>query len=423
MVEHHWTSDFSSKITFVSSDFDYDFFHTENKLPPNSRNERVAKMSEIKERQLIFSNNHHFLNDNRLKWGYQYTDYAVKSGYEEIRGNRPPIGEGLDTDGNLQVLFSEFSTDANQQFSVNAGLRYSYYSRLKKSYFEPRLHLKYKLLPSLDIHANAGRYCQFLNRLIELKINRLTLIDNPIWVLANNEQTPVVTALQYQIGAIFHKDGWVIDLQSYYKNVMGITSSSLGFELLPEEGFDKGESKIKGIDLLVKKRWKNYRTWFSYSLSRVDYFFDNYSATSFPAAYDQRHSASWANLYAYKNWEFSLGFSITSGTPYTIITDFSLQSNPEPDSDLIEVDYDEINGQTLPFNHHLDASIVYKFLPKNTNRWQGNIGLSVYNIYNQQNIHTREYEVDTTDDNPKIRFFDYKTLGFTPNLVLRFQWH
>ena len=417
-----WTADFSSKLTVVSSDFDYDYFHQEAQTPPNPKNERVAKMSKINEQQLIFTNSHKLASNHRLKWGYQYTNYDVKSGYEEIRGNRPPIGEGLDTEGQLQVLFSEISTNKDKRFGVDAGLRYSYYSVLKKSYFEPRIHLKYALSNSVNLHINAGKYHQFLNQLIELRVNRSTLLDNPIWALANNQQTPVITAFQYQIGAIFHKNGWVIDVQGYYKNVMGITSSSLGFELLPQAGFDEGESKIKGMDLLVKKRWKNYRSWLSYSLCKVDYFFDNYAATSFPAAYDQRHAANWANLFSYKNWEFSLGFSMTSGTPYTVITNFEFQPNPMPGPELIEVDYDKINGQNVPLNHHLDASVVYNFLPKNTNRWRGNIGFSVYNIYNQQNVHTREYTVETGENNPEIQFFDYKTLGITPNLVLRVEW-
>ncbi|MFT6743034.1 MAG: hypothetical protein ACJAVF_004557 [Paraglaciecola sp.] len=422
-IEQEWSNHFSSKITVISSDYDYDYFHIEIRMLPNPRNEFVAKMSKINEQQLILSNQHQLAGNHRLKWGYQYTNYDVKSGFEERRGNRPPIGEGLNTAGKLQVLFSEISTDKNKRFGVDAGLRYSYYSRLKKSYFEPRLHLKYTLSPSLDLHANAGQYHQFLNRLIELKINRPTLIDNPIWVLANDKQTPVVTAFQYQVGAIFHKNGWIVDVQSYYKKLTGITSSSLGFELLPQEGFDAGESRIKGLDLLVKKRWKNYRSWLSYSLSKVDYFFDNYAATSFPAAYDQRHSVSWANLFSYKNWDFSLGFSMTSGTPYTVITDYQLQPNPMPGPDFVEVEYDEINSQNLPLNHHLDASVSYRFLPKNTNRWEGNIGVSISNIYNQQNVYTREYAVDTNGENPKIQFFDYKTLGITPNLVLRFEWH
>lgn len=421
-IKQTWTERFSSKFTVVTSGFEYDYLHRENKMPPNQRNDFTAKMSQIEEQQFLFANKHQLPKNFQLKWGYQFTNYDVDSGYEESRKNRPPVGEGLKASGKLQTLFGEISTNKEQRMSAELGLRYSYYTPLKKSYLEPRFHLKFAATDALNLQLNAGKYHQFLNQRIELQLNRSRLLSNSIWVLANNGQSPVVDAFQYQIGGIFSKNSWVIDLQGYYKKVTGITSASLGFQLLPQAGYDLGQSEIKGVDLLLKKRWKNYRSWISYSLSKVDYAFDNYAETTFPAAYDQRHSFSWANLLTYQNWEFSLGFSLTSGTPYTVITDYELLPNPTPSPPIVDANYESINGQNLPFNHHLDASVFYHFSPKNIKHWSGHFGLSVYNLYNQQNIHTREYSVIVEGDNQGIEFADYKTLGFTPNLVFRVEW-
>ena len=80
-------------------------------------------------------------------------------------------------------------------------------------------------------------------------------IETPVWVLAGEKEVPILDATQFQFGFVFNKKDWLIDVQSYLKNVNGLTSLATGFDEELTGKFHLGSSKIRGLDILIKKRW------------------------------------------------------------------------------------------------------------------------------------------------------------------------
>ena len=85
--------------------------------------------------------------------------------------------------------------------------------------------------------------------------------------------------------------------------------------------------------------------------------------------------------------------------------------------------YESYYENHLQIQHHLDASALYKFGEKRHKKLHGVIGISIFNIYNQKNIYSREYFIGKTPDGTdEIKVNDYEGLGFTPNAVIRVEW-
>jgi hypothetical protein len=72
----------------------------------------------------------------------------------------------------------------------------------------------------------------------------------------------------------------------------------------------------------------------------------------------------------------------------------------------------------------LDISGDYQFYNKKT--FTAKVGFSIFNVYNQHSILSKEYEKIYTDLNigstSNYKTQDYYSLGFTPNLFLRFNF-
>jgi hypothetical protein len=72
----------------------------------------------------------------------------------------------------------------------------------------------------------------------------------------------------------------------------------------------------------------------------------------------------------------------------------------------------EKNGYRLPAYHRLDLGISRSFYT-NSNKFV--LGFSIFNLYNNQNIWYRQYDLNTQP----ISVTDVKMLGFTPTVSLQ----
>jgi len=83
----------------------------------------------------------------------------------------------------------------------------------------------------------------------------------------------------------------------------------------------------------------------------------------------------------------------------------------------------EINSARLANEHRMDATISYSILPKNNAKWRGHIGLSLFNIYNQNNVYSSTFFVKQRPGiEPELVYTNKADMGFTPNFVLRFEF-
>jgi len=424
-LQHNWSQHFSTTLTSLQTDFgyvyDYGLVHFADNRPDNFG----VKTSNIKEQQIKLTNTYQTIKNHQFKLGLELIKYDVNYKITNSARERE-FGENRDSLSDLRVLHAAFNSSKEKNIGVDVGVRFNHFQKTNKFYLEPRLRLWYKPTESLNIHAHAGKYYQYLSQLVEFRGNNNEGIETAVWSLTGEIEVPVLEATQLQMGAIFDKNSWLIDGQIYFKRTEGLTSLATGFSANLGANYQLGTSNTKGFDLLIKKRWKGLRTWISYTLSKSDYLFPNFFDKEFAAPNDQRHIFNFALSQSFGKFKCSLGWRLATGRAYSLRENFDLRPPPNGQMgpfNIVPV-VPELNSGRLPNEHRLDATISYSILPKNGANWRGHIGLSLFNIYNQNNVYSRSFFTELRRDmnEPVLTYANKTDMGFTPNFVLRFEF-
>jgi len=424
-LQHDWSVRFSTQLTGLTTDYHYDYDYGLEHFMDNRPNNFGLKNSAIKEQQIRLSNAYKTTAGHELKMGIDLINYDVDYLIQQTRGINIQVDTIQEIASNLQVLHGAFNSSNDKKTGINIGGRINHFQKTNKFYLEPRLLLWYSPNKSVKLQAHAGKYYQFLSQLVEISGDNNAGIETPIWTLAGNPEIPVLNANQVQIGLIYDKNKWLIDGQIYFKKTKGLTSLATGFSTDVSPNDLLGSSKIRGFDLLLKKRWDKLRTWVSYTLSKNDYFFPRFFDKEFAAPNDQRHIFNLATSYNFGQFKCSLGWRFATGRPYSLSENFEVRPAPEsgPGNFNISPGIREFNSGRLPNEHRLNATISYTILPKNGD-WQGNIGLSLFNIYNQNNVYSRTFFIDAKGmmQPPVLTYTNRADMGFTPNFVMRVEF-
>jgi len=382
--------------------------------------EEGRKRNDVKEVGFSFETDYSFNKTHKLFSGYQFSstqvDYFLFS-FSEVFGITSTAEEA--DHNNTHALFSEYQYNT-KKVKFTAGIRANNYSNVKKTYIEPRLRSEVKLNDNFSVKAALESRSQPISQIIEFQSSQLGFaIENQIWVLADKEAFPIQRSQQYSAGILYNKNNWGIDIEGYYRDITGLTTIARGLENI-SDFFQEGESDVFGVDILVKKKMNNYRTWMGYSYLNnkivVDGFNDNRAV---PGDFDTTHNFTWSHAYKWKSLEFSLGWKYRTGTPYnplnSIITD--------ADGFLV-FNFGETNSERLPNYHRLDFSSTYRFKFSKKGKLRGKLGVSLLNVYNQKNILRRQFGIgealdETERPNYQIRQVDNVSLGLTPNVLFR----
>lgn len=433
-VSGEWTRDWnkklSSKFNTSYSDFEYNYQYIITQDSINNPIEHISKSNTVEDIRLRLESKYAFNEKHQLNTGYHFTVQNVAFNIDETFLLETGYTESNNGIGQTQSIFLDYGFQ-NEKWLLNGGLRYNYFNLANAHFLEPRFSIQWQATPSFRLKLNGGLHHQFISQLIELDFNTLG-VNNEIWILADEEENSVIRSQQLAAGFIFKKKGWQIDVEGYAKRLLNITSLSTSFGSQFTDNFSTGSSDIIGVDVLVKKRWKNYRSWISYTWSNADYNFPELSDNSFPAFHDQRHTLGWMHLFKWHPLEISLGWNYHSGLPYTPL------SNTEIETVIEEEEGEEylvanpvlgiINSGRLPHYHRLDFSMVYTFPHKLTNKWKGRVGFSFTNIYNRDNFFSRTFTqsiLDEDDDPNEVEVLEVEKylIEFTPNILFRIEWN
>lgn len=418
---HTWQEGLTSQLTGLTTNYAYTYDYFIDRWNPNRSDKFGVKNNHVQDQQLQFTTHYQTPQHHQLTLGYQFHSYTLSHEITRESQETVIVSETDTASSHLQVLHASFKTAPDKKMGIDAGVRWTHFQRTDSSYVEPRLRFWYNPTNAFTVHANVGKYHQFVSQLLEFRGLRAG-IETPVWVLSGSPQAPVLSASQWQLGIIYHQSGWVVDLQGYLKNVQGLTSLASGFEVAPKDPFIRGTSSIRGVDLLIKKRWNNFRSWVSYSISKADYHFAQFFDPNFPTPYDQRHSLNLANLLETGNFEFSIGWRLASGLAYSEVKSYKIELN-RMGKEVVLPKFDGYNNERLPLQHQLNASAMYHFRLQQKGSGRGVIGLSLFNIYQHTNFYARDFFIENRrNSDPEILYIDRVDLGFTPNAVLRFEW-
>ncbi len=305
-----------------------------------------------------------------------------------------------------QSLFSNLVFSQPDILDLSIGVRANYYHELKAYRIEPRLQISKDIHKHLTLIATTEIKNQIINEIDETVFSDLSL-ENNVWRLSDDDEVPIKNSFQTTFGFIYHNKNFTIDLDSYYRKLNDITALSLGFLNPQNSGFNIGEQTVFGLDLFLKKNFRNFKTWLSYGFNNSENKFENINnGNAFKAKTFIRHSFSTSLVYEWKDIQFSLGWRWQSGRPFTIAseTENSLSFN------------EGINTGQLPDYHRMDFSTTYNFrLSKSV---KAKTGLSVRNLYNRRTLISKEYRGNNTL-NDNIEAIDRFSVGITPNLMFR----
>ncbi len=374
-----------------------------------------------------------FIDETSLRYKFKKQlnkNFNILAGYERNRYESGFSAKNLGT--NLSVFEDNFNgKETAQAFSsdleldlkkwrANLGIRRQFFNRLNRVFWEPRLFVNYSPLHKLWIKYSFEKKHQSVSRITDLRNDGLGNLFDRLWVISTNEELPILSSTQSSLGLDYQKKGWTVDLELYIKKLEGIGI------LLTDNIFEPrnvtGDNDVKGLDLLIKKQWKNYSTWLSYSFLDSNYTFQEINNNiPFNGDFDITHSLAWTHNYSFKNFEFSLGYKLRTGIPYT---SKQLDLNA-PEGNFIT--FDNYNDKRLPNYHRLDGSIVYNTHLDKNKRIKSQFGISFQNITNKRNILSKDFKVvevnNPTDSSnptlPSLEEITRRSLRFTPNVFFK----
>ena len=333
--------------------------------------------------------------------GYQFLEVGIGN-LEDI--NNPEFRRYIKEVIRTHVIYSEanFLSKSNKT-NLRLGLRANYFTKFSLGTLEPRLAFNQKLSRNLSLEVLGEFKSQTAAQIIDLQ-NDFLGVEKRRWILANEQDIPVVQSKQISTGLNFNNNGLLISLEGFYKHVVGITSASQGFQNQFQYERATGSYTVSGLEFLVNKQFKMASTWIGYSYTDNQYNFNTYAPSEFPNNLDITHTVTIGLNVEINKFELSTGLNWHTGKPYTLPDGVSNDS----------IIYQSPNEARVPDYLRLDFSARYNFKISAGTKVQ--IGFSLWNLTNNQNIINIYYQLDENDN---IREVQESALGITPNLMFR----
>jgi len=350
--------------------------------------------------------------NHKLDFGVKFSQSDVD--YVSIRDDTTTILDRAQQGGHFSGYIQD-TWKVLPSLEVTLGGRASYYDVSSETFIEPRLAANIDLTEKLSLKAAYGHFHQYVNRVVN---ENVTEGSRDFWLLADGE-TVEVSESQHLVGGLSYDTGdYLFDVETYYKDIQGLSEFSLRFQrsgfrgVNAEELFFTGDGIAKGIEFLVQKKTGIYNGWISYTLADVEHTFPGLNdGNAFPALHDQAHEFKMVHNLDLGKWNLSSTWMFSTGKPYTApVSEYTLTLLDGTEQSYINVG--EKNSLRLPDYHRLDVAANYRF------EWgqsKGTIGLSLFNLYGRQNVWYREFDLTEGD----LLITDVNYLGFTPNLRFR----
>lgn len=353
--------------------------------------------------------NTHVLTDKfKLHSGYQYNETGIRN---TDRVNIPSFSRDVNSVLRTHAVIGEAEYNSeNQKLYTRGGFRGNYIEQFAKVYLEPRLQLNYTLNNIWQLELLAEQKSQAASQVVELQGDFLG-IEKRRWLMANNNDVPLQRSSQISAGATFRNRGWIVSADNFYKKVNGITTSGQAFQDQLELLQASGSYTVFGTEFLIQKQFKDFHAWLSYTWNNNKYTFKDVSPQTFSSSFEISHTINTAVIYEWHNIKVALGSKWYTGRPYTI----PLINIPTYDnSGIPTVAYENSNTDNIGnfFQVNFSASYAWQLSPKVNMQ----LGLSVLNIFNRQNIINRYYRINANED---IEVVNTYSIERTPNALIR----
>lgn len=323
-----------------------------------------------------------------------------------------------DDDATVAGVYAAAEYTLADRLVITPGVRASYFSGTEGLYAEPRLQLRYLATERVKLKAAAGRYYQFVNRVVREDVAEGS---RDFWTLSDGGRVPVGRADHLIAGASYETDAWLLDAEGYVKTLDGLTeyaqrlglSGGRGERTVDfQESFFRGDGLARGVELLVQRKSGALTGWAGYTLGRVEHDFPDFGEEPFPALHDVTHEGKLVLTYRWRRWKFGSSFIYATGRPYTEpIGAYAVEVIDGAPVERFAIGAK--NGARLPDYHRLDLSASNTFPLFGG---EAEAGLSLFNLYNRTNVWYKEFDVVEG----LVLETDVTLLGATPSI--HFNW-
>ena len=375
----------------------------------NTNKSGLVEDNNLKDFTLRIHNEYKVNSKHSLEFGGQLTMNEVE--YNYILNDSITVIDQKDK-GLLKTAYLQDKWSPTEKLNIVGGIRATHFDVTDQIYYEPRLSVSYKVNDKVKFKGAWGKYYQFVNRIVREDV---TQGSRDFWLLANKENSPISFSQHFILGTSYEVDDWLFDVEFFEKEMTGLTEFSLRFQSAlgtdpNDQLFFEGTGISRGVDFLIQKKVGKYTGWLGYTLSEVVHTFPDLSNNPFYSLNDQRHEFKIVNVLKAGRWDLGATWVYGSGKPYTApngIYTITLLDGTETEY----VSIGEKNGLRIDPYHRLDLSATYNF---NISSGKGEMGLSVFNLYNKTNTWYNEFEVV---DN-QVTETNVNYIGFTPSLFL-----
>lgn len=422
---------FQASLSYSDYNMSYAFVNLRDFVVEEDDDE-TARSNTIQNLELRLTNSLRLNDKNILEFGYQLNNYNVENRVAEIGFFEEDEVTDIESYGKINGLFFDFNHRPNEKLEAVLSGRLTHVGTLGEAFFSPQVKLNYNLKPNLIFKSSVGIYHQYLSTIQESEFTLSNAVERH-WLLSdlNDDEegvptVPIIINRQATLGFVYNEKSWLVDLDLYIKDIDGILAVNQGFGFENDQAFEPGFELVQGIDLTIRKRWKYFRSWFSYNFQDSEIDLNAIFPDPFPSSFNIKHQFRLSTTYNWRDWEFSAGYIFKTGLPFTspptltVITESDDDDDDSGDEDIIyDLEFTSPNSQRLPNYHRIDLSVWHKFGGEGS-KFNGEIGLSIINVLNRNNIFNRSYSVDF-DRNDQISVLERTKffLGFTPNVSLR----
>ena len=231
----------------------------------------------------------------------QYTRNQVKYTYSE---SDTVTVLSRDDQGSTSTFYLQDQINLlNGRLHVKPGVRLTYFDVTGKSYAEPRFSAAYNLTDKFRLKGAAGVYYQFVKQ-----INRedISQGNRNFWILSDGSTLPVTRSNHLILGGSYETPLYLFDVEFYNKYNTGITEYTLRFVpkvgqgLAADQTFYNGKETIRGMDLLVQRKFGAFTGWLGYTWSEAQRNIAAFSDKPYYSDQDVRHQFKWVGSFHYQ---------------------------------------------------------------------------------------------------------------------------